>query len=445
MATLADIAADSRIPRAAEVSPSQQLAASIASYAVPQQSAVMPTIREQVNDPRWWDDRYQYQRSQPQYPYDYVEYRNGGRVSAPGAREAYYAGFPPVMQATSPWAQTAFRYYPDPYGNMGVQHLVGFNSPFPYVLRGVYGGADRGWGMLASMLPPWPWGGMGMMPMGYGGMPQAPAAPRGGGGGGNNKKTTTNNTTPPAQPNLQRWERWDRNGAVYGLTPQIPQLPEIELNSPAAQPVQPAQVNDPNRWLIQPPQQPVQPPSAPLAPSHAPYSAQAPTVQESPFVGPPRPTWFQRAAEPDSPVLNPDLYMESPLPDPTPDTPWGFPNSPTQNPDLYMGGNLPTTPPDYTIPNPPSVAESTLNHAAEAIRREYRRQLQGEKSWQQLYENLPTMPTVPGLMQELGILATPQVSPVPPVPPVFPAPVPSAVQPLTPSHASPLQLQPSHR
>ena len=43
---------------------------------------------------------------------------------------------PPVMQQSSPYATAAFRTTMDPYGNVGVQPLVGFPSQYPHVVNG---------------------------------------------------------------------------------------------------------------------------------------------------------------------------------------------------------------------------------------------------------------------------------------------------------------------
>lgn len=62
---------------------------------------------------------------------------SGAHYSAPGARAGYEAaGMPPVMQQSSPYATAAFRTTMDPYGNVGVQPLVGFPSQYPHVVNG---------------------------------------------------------------------------------------------------------------------------------------------------------------------------------------------------------------------------------------------------------------------------------------------------------------------
>lgn len=43
---------------------------------------------------------------------------------------------PPVIQS-SPWAGYAYRTLQGPWGGLGVQPLIGFNSPYPHVLNGV--------------------------------------------------------------------------------------------------------------------------------------------------------------------------------------------------------------------------------------------------------------------------------------------------------------------
>lgn len=62
---------------------------------------------------------------------------SGAHYSAPGARAGYEAaGMPPVMQQSNPYATAAFRTTMDPYGNVGVQPLVGFPSQYPHVVNG---------------------------------------------------------------------------------------------------------------------------------------------------------------------------------------------------------------------------------------------------------------------------------------------------------------------
>lgn len=62
---------------------------------------------------------------------------SGAHYSAPGARAGYEAaGMPPVMHQSSPYATAAFRTTMDPYGNVGVQPLVGFPSQYPHVVNG---------------------------------------------------------------------------------------------------------------------------------------------------------------------------------------------------------------------------------------------------------------------------------------------------------------------
>jgi hypothetical protein len=62
---------------------------------------------------------------------------SGAHYSAPGTRAGYEAaGMPPVMQQSNPYATAAFRTTMDPYGNVGVQPLVGFPSQYPHVVNG---------------------------------------------------------------------------------------------------------------------------------------------------------------------------------------------------------------------------------------------------------------------------------------------------------------------
>ena len=62
---------------------------------------------------------------------------SGAHYSAPGSRAGYEAaGMPPVVYQRNPYATAAFRTTMDPYGNVGVQPLVGFPSQYPHVLNG---------------------------------------------------------------------------------------------------------------------------------------------------------------------------------------------------------------------------------------------------------------------------------------------------------------------
>lgn len=62
---------------------------------------------------------------------------SGAHYSAPGSRAGYEAaGMPPVMYQHNPYATAAFRTTMDPYGNVGVQPLVGFPSQYPHVVNG---------------------------------------------------------------------------------------------------------------------------------------------------------------------------------------------------------------------------------------------------------------------------------------------------------------------
>ena len=62
---------------------------------------------------------------------------SGAHYSAPGARAGYEAaGMAPVVSQRNPYTTAAFRTTMDPYGNVGVQPLVGFPSQYPHVLNG---------------------------------------------------------------------------------------------------------------------------------------------------------------------------------------------------------------------------------------------------------------------------------------------------------------------
>lgn len=105
----------------------------------------------------------------PAYP------SGGNQVTMPGSRAAYEQwGIPPIMMQSSPYATAAYRTYTDPYGQLGVQPLIGFPSAYPHVLSGVPTNPFSMMGMMQAMMPPMPmmWGYPPTMQM-----PQQPAAP----------------------------------------------------------------------------------------------------------------------------------------------------------------------------------------------------------------------------------------------------------------------------
>lgn len=86
--------------------------------------------------------------SMPAYP------ESGAHMTMPGSREAYQQwGIPPIMMQTSPYATAAYRTFTDPYGQMGVQPLIGFPSAYPHVLPGVPNHPFSQLGFINGMLP----------------------------------------------------------------------------------------------------------------------------------------------------------------------------------------------------------------------------------------------------------------------------------------------------
>lgn len=113
----------------------------------------------------------------PAYP------QSGAHMTMPGSQEAWQGwGVPPVMVQRTPYATAAYRAYTDPYGQVGVQPLIGFSSEYPHVLSGVPGGLYRHIGEFAQALPYTPL--MQMMAMGqFPPTASRPAATGGGNGG----------------------------------------------------------------------------------------------------------------------------------------------------------------------------------------------------------------------------------------------------------------------
>lgn len=86
---------------------------------------------------------------------------SGPYVSTPAVREAYEtAGIPPVVYQRNPYATAGYRAFIDPYGQMGVQPLVGFPSAYPHVLSGVPNSPFRAMGftnnLVSALMPQLP-------------------------------------------------------------------------------------------------------------------------------------------------------------------------------------------------------------------------------------------------------------------------------------------------
>lgn len=145
----------------------QQLASAIANA----EMAQMPVMQQPVQ-----------QQGVPMYA------NNAPMPGAMAAWENY--GIPPVMyHPNSPLTTLAYRVTRDPYGQMGVQPLVGFGSVYPHVLPGVPNNPFQTmFPLLQAMMPP-------MVPLQWGAAQQ----PRRG-SGGVQRQTPPNGTRPPAQP-----------------------------------------------------------------------------------------------------------------------------------------------------------------------------------------------------------------------------------------------------
>lgn len=105
--------------------------------------------------------------------------QDGGLAQLARSVNAYDAAMnqaPVFMHPQTPFTPIAYRTIQDPYGQMGVQPLVGFPSVYPHVLSGVPNNPFQTvFPLLQAMMPP-------MMPLQWGGMPKA--SRRGGGSGG---------------------------------------------------------------------------------------------------------------------------------------------------------------------------------------------------------------------------------------------------------------------
>lgn len=162
----------------------------------------------------------------PAYP------QSGAHMTMPGSREAWQQwGIPPVVMQRNPYATAAYRTYTDPYGQIGVQPLIGFPSAYPHVLSGVPGSLYRHIGEFAQALPYTPL----MQMMATGQFPPMQARPttqtrvRGGGvGGGAGATTGRQNTAQSAmpiqpQPMPERYDetRWRNKTAPVPAAPPV--------------------------------------------------------------------------------------------------------------------------------------------------------------------------------------------------------------------------------
>lgn len=158
----------------------------------------------------------------PAYP------RSGAHMTMPGSQEAWEQwGVPPVMMQSDPYATAAYRTYTDPYGQIGVQPLIGFPSRYPHVLSGVPNSPFRVQGFINALLPQ-----AGFMP--FIGMPQMPIGmqPRAQGTGNNNSNNTNKNTAPRVSSNRPPFLYGDTDtmplpASYQRPTPQIAQTPQV--------------------------------------------------------------------------------------------------------------------------------------------------------------------------------------------------------------------------
>lgn len=168
----------------------------------------------------------------PAYP------QSGANMTMPGSRAGWEEwGIPPIVMQSNPYATAAYRTYTNPYGQIGVQPLIGFPSAYPHVLSGVPGSLYRHVGEFAQALPYTPL--MQMMAMGQFPPMQARATTqpkaRGIGGGGDGTTTGRKNTAQPVapaqpQPVPGRYDetRW-RNGVmpVPSAPPVMPVMTQL--------------------------------------------------------------------------------------------------------------------------------------------------------------------------------------------------------------------------
>lgn len=224
----------------------------------------------------------------PAYP------RSGANVTMPGSRAGWEQwGIPPVIMQSTPYATAAYRTYTDPYGQIGVQPLIGFPSAYPHVLSGVPNSPFRVQGFINALLPQggfMPFMGMPFMGMPFMGMPQTamPAQPRAQGGGGG---------AAPARASAVQRVSARRSPFLYGDTDTMPlpasyqrPNPQTTQSTPAAQV---PQINRPLDGTYLPPAAPAipqvnrpfdgsyLPPVAPPAPQQTPQP-QIPSVSMQP-------------------------------------------------------------------------------------------------------------------------------------------------------------------
>lgn len=140
-------------------------------------------------------------------------------MTMPGSREAWQQwGIPPVVMQSSPYATAAYRTYTDPYGQLGVQPLIGFPSAYPNVLSGVPNSPFRVQGFINSLLPQ-----MGFMP--FMGMQQTPAQPKAQGGAPAPKRSSSQPVAPPpvAAGNAPALSGTMEISAPVGVPPVFPE------------------------------------------------------------------------------------------------------------------------------------------------------------------------------------------------------------------------------
>lgn len=135
--------------------------------------------------------------------------RSGAQATMPGSREAWQNwGVPPIMFQTNPYATAAYRTFTDPYGQIGVQPLIGFPSAYPHVLSGVPNSPFRLNGMLMQDIPFTPL--MAMMAMGQFPFMQPPA-------------TTGNRTQPSGRVNNSGTTRQTTRQPTRQTTQPVPE------------------------------------------------------------------------------------------------------------------------------------------------------------------------------------------------------------------------------
>lgn len=147
---------------------------------------------------------------------------SGGRYSPDGAREAYETlGHMPVLHQGTPGATAAWRTFQGPNGQLGVQPLLGFNSPYAHVIQYPGDNPFRAMGLLDAFvgsmwrnLPP-----PTIVPM-RGGMGVGGGALR---GGGNPSGQPAGNTTAPGAQ--------DQTPAAPGSPQPVPYRGQERVNA----------------------------------------------------------------------------------------------------------------------------------------------------------------------------------------------------------------------